>query len=111
MITRRELLTGAAARAGAAAIIALSLAFTAPGHARSNNASTVEGIIQTLDLKTKHATLVTKNGKIISFHWNAIAEFTTATPLRKGASVAVKYHEVVFGENYVTRFEVRSAKK
>ena len=92
-----------------ALIIALSLAFTAPGHARGG--STVEGTIQTLDLKTRHATLLTTKGKTISFHWNLIAEFTTANPLRKGASVAVKYHEVVFGENYVTRTEVRSATK
>ena len=92
-------------------LIALSLAFTAPGHARSNNASTVEGTIQTLDLKTKHATLVTKKGKTLSFYWTAMAEFTTAAPLRKGASVAVKYHELLFGENYVTRIEVRSPKK
>ena len=40
-----------------------------------------------------------------------MVEFTTATPLRKGASVAVKYHEVLIGENYVTQIEVRSAKK
>ena len=94
-----------------AIIIALSLALIAPGHARSNNASTVEGTIQTLDLKTKQATLLTKKGKTISFSWTAMVEFTTATPLRKGASVAVKYHEVLIGENYVTRIEVRSAKK
>lgn len=94
-----------------AIILALSLAFTAPGHARSNNASTVEGAIQTPDLKARHATLVTKKGKTISFHWNEIAEFTTATPLRKGASVAVKYDEVLIGENYVTRIEVRGGKK
>ena len=92
-------------------IIALSLAFIGPGHARSNNASTVEGTIQTLDLKARHATLLTTKGKTISFHWNLIAEFTTANPLRKGASVAVKYHEVLFGENYVTRIEVRNTKK
>ncbi|MEO6755484.1 MAG: hypothetical protein ABIP85_27245 [Chthoniobacteraceae bacterium] len=95
----------------ALAIIALSLVFTAPGHARSNNASTVEGTVQTLDLKARHATLVTKKGKTISFHWNAIAEFTTAAPLRRGARVAVKYHEVLIGENYVTRIEVRSPNK
>ena len=92
-------------------ILALSLAFTAPGHARSNNASTVEGTIQTLDLKARHATLVTNKGKTISFHWNEIAEFVTVAPLRTGARVAVKYHEVLIGENYVTRIEVRSPGK
>ena len=92
-------------------IIALSLAFTAPSHARSNNGSTVEGTIQTLDLKTRHATLLTTKGKTIAFHWTDAVTFVTATPLRKGAVVVVKYHEVLMGENYVTRIEVRSAKK
>ena len=92
-------------------LLALSLAFTTPSQARSNNGSTVEGTIQTLDLKTKHATIVTKNGKTISFHWTEMTKFVTASPLRKGASVAVKYHEVLFGENYVTRIEVRNTKK
>ena len=90
-------------------IIALSLAFTAPSHARGG--ATVEGTIQTLDLKTKHATLLTTRGKTISFHWTQATVFSTASPLKKGASVAVKYHEVLFEENYVTRIEVRSAKK
>ena len=92
-------------------LLGLSLAFTTPSQARSNNGSTVEGTIQTLDLKTKHATLVTKKGKTISFYWKETTTFVTASPLKKGASVAVKYHEVLIGENYVTRIEVRSAER
>ena len=89
-------------------IIALSLAFTAPSHARGG--ATVEGTIQILDLKTKHATLLTTRGKTISFHWTQATMFATASPLKKGASVTVKYHEVLFGENHVTRIEIRSPK-
>ena len=84
-------------------VIALSLAFTAPSHARGG--ATVEGTIQTLDLKTKHATLLTKKGKTISFYWKETTTFVNANPLRKGASVTVKYHEVLIGENYVSRIE------
>ena len=59
-------------------LLGLSLAFTTPSQARSNNGSTVEGTIQTLDLKTKHATLVTKKGKTISFYWKETTTFVTS---------------------------------
>ena len=47
----------------------------------------------------------------LAFLGTEAAQFVTAAPLRKGASVAVKYPEVLIGENDVTRIEVRSAKK
>ena len=90
-------------------VIALNFAFTAPSHARGG--ATVEGTIQTLDLKTKHATLLTTKGKTISFHWTEATKLATASPLKKGASVTVKYHEVLFGENHITRIEIRSPKE
>ena len=86
----------------------MSLALTAPSHARGG--ATLEGTIQTLDSKTKPGTLLTKSGKTISFHWTEVTKFITASPLKKGSGVAVKFHEVLFGENYVTRVEVRCPK-
>ena len=84
---------------------ALTLAFAPPGHARRFSTE-LEGTIQTVNLETKHATLLTKDGRLISFRWHEMTQFTPAAPLRKGAYVKVQYHELLVGESYVNRVDI-----
>ena len=94
----------------ALAAIALSLTATTPSHARRLGTE-IEGIIQTVNLETKHATMLTKDGKAISFRWHETTKFTTATTLRKGAHIKAEYHESLFGESYVNRVDISDGKK
>ena len=90
--------------------IALTLAFAAPSHARRLGTE-LEGTIQTVNLETQHATMLTKDGRTISFRWLETTKFTSTAPLRKGAHVKVEYHELLLGESYVNRVDIYSGAK
>ena len=89
--------------------IVLSLFFAAPSQA-GRLGTKIEGTITSLDAATKHATLVTKDGKSVSFRWTETTKFVTATPLSKGAHVLVDYHAPTLGEAYVNSVDVRAPK-
>ena len=90
--------------------LVLSFALATPSYARSRGTS-IEGTIQTVNLQTKHATMLTKDGKTLTFRWHEMTKFVPPTPPGKGARVTVEYHELLFGENYVNSVEVRSGAK
>ena len=91
-------------------VLALSFSFTAPMQARRLG-TTIEGTVQTVDAKTKHITIVTKDGKTISFRWTETTKFVNAAPLTKGAKVQVDYHDPAFGEAYASSVTVLGGKK
>ena len=88
----------------------LSLAFVTPSHARSRGTS-IEGTIQSVNVQTKHATMLTTDGKTLTFRWHEMTKFVPPAPPGKGARVTVEYHELLFGENYVNSVEVHSDAK
>lgn len=97
---------------GLALIITLGLATSAwsraphrPPSCINDMGREIEGNIQTVNLETKRATMLTKAGKIIAFRWNEKAKFTPANAMHKGAHVKVDYHGFLFGESYVSRAE------
>ena len=94
----------------AIAVLALSLTFTAPAQARRLGTQ-IEGTVQTVDSKTKHVTIVTKDGMSISFRWTETTKFVNAAALTKGATVQVDYHDPAFGEAYVNSVVVLGGKK
>ncbi len=91
-------------------IIAFSLFLTAPSRA-GRFGTELEGTIQTVNIETKHATMLTKDGKTITFRWTETTKFITAATLHKGAHVTVDYHHLLLGESYVNRVDVSSGAK
>ena len=61
-------------------ILALTFATALPGHARRRLGTAIEGTIQTVTPQTKHATLLTKDGKTITFRWHETTVFVPETP-------------------------------
>ena len=90
--------------------LVLSVVFTTPSYARSRGTS-IEGTIQTVNLQTKHARMLTKDGKTLTFRWHEMTKFVPPTLPGKGPRVIVEYHDLLFGENYVNSVEVRSGAK
>ena len=92
-------------------VLALTFATALPGHASRRLGTAIEGTIQTVNPQTKHATLLTKDGKTITFRWHETTVFLPETPLHKGSHVKVDYYESLLSESYVNRVEVIGAAK
>lgn len=71
----------------------------------------VEGMVQGCDVATKHATLLTNDGKTLVFRWLNSTTFNEAAQFRKGARVVLDFYSVLLGEDYVTRVEVIPKKR
>ncbi len=91
---------------GAVFIVAAMLSVAGTSHALPPRGSHLEGVVTALDMKARRASLVTDAGRAVSFTWNRRTRFVTASPLRKGARVAIVYHQPFFGEPFVSRVSV-----
>lgn len=92
------------------AIVGLAVALLQPTQAARRHGTEIQGTVQLVNLESKHVTMRTDEGKVVSFRWHDLTKFTSPTPLRKGAHIKVEYFRVLLGEDYVNSVEVLKAK-